>query len=62
MITSDAGALLLREVRDLIGAIRHFAECSKAPRHPDQIDHPSEERLAPRIFGIALGFEKISRE
>ncbi len=60
MITSDAGALLLREASQKLGLIRRFAECFDDFRNPDQIDHPLEQLLAQRIFGIALGYEDLN--
>ena len=60
MITSDAGVLLLREANERLRLIRQFAECFEDFRNPDQIDHPLEQLLAQRIFGIALGYEDLN--
>jgi hypothetical protein len=60
MITSDAGALLLRDASQKLGLIRRFAGCFDDFRNPDQIDHSLEQLLAQRIFGIALGYEDLN--
>lgn len=60
MITSDAGVLVLREANERLGLISKFAECFDDFRNPDQIDHPLEQLLAHRIFGIALGYEDLN--
>lgn len=60
MITSDAGVLLLREANERLRLISRFAECFDDFRNPDQIDHPLEQLLAQRIFGIALGYEDLN--
>jgi hypothetical protein len=60
MITSDAGVLLLREASQRLGLIKRFAECFDDFRNPEQTDHPLEQLLAQRIFGIALGYEDLN--
>jgi len=60
MITSDAGVLLLREANERLGLISRFAKCFDDFRNPDQIDHPLEQLLAQRVFGIALGYEDLN--
>lgn len=59
-ISSDGGALLLREVDGALGIIRQTAGCFQDHRHPDLIEHTLEELLRQRIFGIALGYEDIA--
>ena len=56
-ITSDAGALLLREVDQRIGLIDAVTECVNDPRDPDLITHDLRTLLAQRIFAIAMGYE-----
>ena len=60
MITSDAGVLLLREADQRLGLINKFAACYDDFRNPDQTDHPLEQLLAQRTFGIALGYEDLN--
>ncbi len=59
-LTSDAGALLLREVDRRIGLTRALAECIADPRDPAKIRHHLRTMLAQRIFGIALGYEDLN--
>lgn len=56
-LTSDGGALLLREANRRTGLIRALAGCISDPRDPDRTIHEVETMLAQRIFGIALGYE-----
>ncbi len=60
MITSDAGALLLREVEARRGIIKRFAACFTDHRDPARIEHTVEELLAQRIFALALGYEDLN--
>ena len=59
-ITSDAGALLLREVDQRIGLIDAIDGCIKDPRDPDAITHTQRAMLAQRILAIALGYEDLN--
>ena len=55
-ITSDGGALLLRQVEERTGLIRQFAACFTDHRDPALIEHPLEHLLAQRLYGLALGY------
>ena len=59
-ISSDGGALLLREAERLTGVIRQFAACFTDHRNPDRTEHPVEELLAQRVYGLALGYEDLN--
>jgi hypothetical protein len=59
-ITSDAGALLLRELDLKFGLIKQFAQCFDDYRSPKFTVHSLEELLSQRIFGIALGYEDLN--
>src|SRR4051794_29330235 len=59
-ISSDGGALLLRETERLTGIIRQFAACFTDHRDPDLIEHSVEELLAQRVYGLALGYEDLN--
>ena len=50
-ITSDGGALLLRETERLTGVIRQFAACFDDYRDPDRIEHTVAELVAQRVYG-----------
>jgi hypothetical protein len=56
-LTSDGGALLLREVNRRTGLIHALAECITDPREPARIRHDVRTMLAQRVYGIALGYE-----
>jgi len=56
-LTSDGGALLLREANRRTGLIEALAGCISDPRDPVKTIHEVETMLSQRIFGIALGYE-----
>jgi hypothetical protein len=59
-ITSDAGALLLREVDQTFGFLDRFAACFTDHRDPDLIEHPLADLLKQRVFGLCLGYEDLN--
>ena len=59
-ISSDGGALLLRQTERLTGIIRQFAACFTDHRDPDRVEHSVEELLAQRVFALALGYEDLN--
>jgi hypothetical protein len=59
-ITSNAGALLLREADRRIGLSRRVAACFKDGRRADRIEHAAGTLVAQRIHGIALGYEDLN--
>src|SRR3954470_19706016 len=59
-ISSDGGALLLRQTERLTGIVRQFAACFSDHRDPDLIEHPVEHLLAQRVYGLALGYEDLN--
>jgi len=59
-ITSNGGALLLRELEQRRRIIKQFAACFQDYRKQDQIDHTVEELLAQRIYALALGYEDLN--
>lgn len=59
-ITSDAGALLLREVEAKFGFIGSFARCFTDHRDAELIEHPLVDLLKQRIFGLCLGYEDLN--
>ncbi|MGD0138351.1 MAG: IS1380 family transposase [Tepidisphaeraceae bacterium] len=56
-ITSDAGALLLREVDRRLGLTERIDQVVPDPRDPLRIAHTQLTLLRQRIYGIALGYE-----
>ena len=59
-ITSNAGALLLREADRVLGLSRQVAACFTDSRRQDRVEHAVETLLAQRIHGIALGYEDLN--
>jgi DDE family transposase len=59
-ISSDGGALLLRETERLTGIVRQFAACFTDHRDPDRIEHTVGELVAQRVYGLALGYEDLN--
>jgi len=59
-ITSDAGALLLREVEAKTRIIGRFAGCFTDHRDPELIEHAVDHLVAQRIYGLALGYEDLN--
>lgn len=60
LITSDAGALLLRAVDSKFGFLESFAKCFTDHRDPDLIEHPLLDLLKQRIFALCLGYEDLN--
>jgi Transposase DDE domain group 1 len=59
-ITSDAGALVLREADRNLGLITALDRVIPDPRNSELITHPQATLLAQRIFGIAAGYEDLN--
>jgi hypothetical protein len=59
-ITSDAGALLLREVDTKFAFLDKFATCFTDHRDAEIIEHPLVDLLKQRIFGLCLGYEDLN--
>jgi hypothetical protein len=59
-LTTDAGALLLREADRRLGLLDVLDRCLPDPRDPDLITHPQRALLAQRVFGIATGYEDLN--
>jgi hypothetical protein len=59
-LSTDAGALLLRQVDTNLGLTRKLAECFKDGRNPIWVEHSVPQLLAQRIYGLALGYEDIN--
>src|SRR4030042_1476199 len=59
-ISTDGGALLLRQVEGATGIIAGFAACFTDHRDPDLIEHTVEQLIAQRIYALALGYEDLN--
>jgi hypothetical protein len=59
-LTTDAGALLLREVAEQTGLFKALDEAIPDPRDPRFVIHQQRELLAQRVIAIALGYEDLN--
>ena len=59
-LTSDAGALLLRETDRRIRLIERLAACFDDHRDPLRVRHSVKEMVAQRVYGLALGYEDLN--
>ena len=59
-LTSDGGAVLLREVERATGIVRQFAACFHDHRDPTRVRHPVAALVRQRIYGLALGYEDLN--
>lgn len=59
-MTSDAGGLLLREADRRLKLLPRLAACFLDGRDPARVQHPVEEMVAQRVYGLALGYEDLN--
>ena len=59
-ISSDAGAVLLREVEKGTHILERLAGCFRDYRNEDRIEHPVGSLIRQRVYGIALGYEDLN--
>ena len=59
-ISSDGGAVLLREVDCRRRIVERLSECFSDTREPGQIEHTVLDLLRQRIYGLALGYEDLN--
>jgi Transposase DDE domain group 1 len=59
-VSSDGGALLLRETDHKIRLLERLANCLTDKRAADRVEHSLSSMLAQRIFGLALGYEDLN--
>src|SRR3954462_5614216 len=59
-LTTDAGALLLREVERRLGLFDGLDAAIPDPRRPELIEHDQKAMLAQRITALALGYEDLN--
>ncbi len=59
-ISSDGGALLLREVDRRIGLTDRLADCFIDYRNPASVRHHVKALLRQRIYGITMGYEDLN--
>ena len=59
-MTTDGGALLLRQADRKIGLLRRVVGCFTDGRDPERVEHSLAEMLGQRIFALALGYEDLN--
>lgn len=59
-MTSDAGALLLRQTDRRLRLLERLAACFADRRDPALISHTVQELVSQRVYGLALGYEDLS--
>jgi hypothetical protein len=59
-VSSDGGALLLREVERKTGLLQRLATCFHDHRDPGRIEHTVEQLIQQRVFALALGYEDLN--
>src|SRR5450631_3092976 len=59
-ISSDGGALLLRQTDKRLNLLPRLAECFLDSRNQERVEHSMLEMLSQRIYGLALGYEDIN--
>jgi hypothetical protein len=59
-VSSDGGALLLREADRKINVLGRLAACFVDGRSPLLVRHRLSEMVAQRIYGLALGYEDLN--
>jgi hypothetical protein len=59
-VSTDGGALLLRQADRKIGLLKRVASCFTDRRSPLLVEHQLGEMLSQRIHGLALGYEDLN--
>jgi hypothetical protein len=59
-ISSDGGALLLRQTDKRLNLLPRLAGCFLDGRNQKQVEHSILEMLSQRIYGLALGYEDVN--
>lgn len=59
-ITSDGGALVLKQLEERTEIVRRFAACFHDYRKATQIEHPLLDLIRQRVFGLTLGYEDLN--
>jgi len=59
-ISSDAGAILLRQADKIINLTDRIAATAFDPRNQKKINHTILAMLHQRVYGLALGYEDLN--
>jgi hypothetical protein len=59
-LSSDSGALLLRQLDHGLGLTTRLAQAFRDQRDPRYCDHTLKQLLAQRVYGMALGYDDLN--
>jgi Transposase DDE domain group 1 len=59
-ISSDGGAVLLRQTDQRLDLLPRLAQCFLDGRDPDRVQHSVQEMISQRVYGLALGYEDLN--
>lgn len=59
-MSSDGGALLLRQTNERLNLLSRLADCFEDHRCSWLISHSVQELVSQRVYGLALGYEDLS--
>src|ERR1700730_14731150 len=59
-ISSDGGALLLRQTDQNLNLLPRLAHCFLDGRDQDRVQHSVQEMVSQRVYGLALGYEDLN--
>jgi len=59
-ISSDGGAVLLRQTDQRLDLLPRLAQCFLDGRDPERVQHSVQEMISQRVYGLALGYEDIN--
>jgi len=59
-ISSDGGALLLRQADRRLNLLPGLAQCFLDGREPERVEHSVQEMISQRVYGLALGYEDVN--
>ena len=59
-LSSDGGALLLRQIDRGLGISRNLANCFLDSRNQNYVEHSVHSLIAQRLHGLALGYEYLN--
>lgn len=59
-ISSDGGALLLREADRRLNLLARFSSCFRDARDPRYVIHSLSQMIRQRVYGLVLGYEDLN--
>jgi len=59
-MSSDGGALLLRQTDERLNLLPRLAECFLDGRQQERVEHSVQEMISQRVYGLALGYEDVN--